>query len=97
MTDTKSPEKEQTKEVYVGAVIEINKNRINLIPSTPINQIKERGLKIALDQPLVLGTFGEAMDSICKDIDIENPLSKEKIEAIGSPFLKKGSNKNYKC
>ncbi|MGF1937816.1 MAG: hypothetical protein RM347_026095 [Nostoc sp. ChiQUE02] len=82
-----------TKEVYVGAVIEINKKRINLIPSTPIDQIKERGLKIALDQPLELGTFGEAMDSICKDIDIENPLSKEKIEEIGSPFLKKAATK----
>ena len=81
------------KKVYVGAVIEINQKRINLIPSTPINQINERGLKLSLDKPLALGTFGEAMKSICEDIGIDNPLDKKKIEEIDSPFLKKAAEK----
>ncbi len=81
------------KEVYVGAVIEINQKRINLIPSTPINKIDERGLKLSLEKPLPLGTFGDAMDSICKDIGIDNPLAEKKIEEINSPFLQKAAKK----
>lgn len=40
------------KEIYVGAVVEINQKQINLVPNTPINQIDERGLKLALYKPL---------------------------------------------
>lgn len=82
------------KEVYVGAVIEINQKRINLIPSTPVNQIDERGLKLSLDKPLELGKLQPAMDSICKDIGIkENPLSKQSLDKIESPLLKNVANK----
>ena len=93
-TDKKTDEKTDEKEYYVGAVIEINQKRINLIPSTPVNKIKDRGLKLALDKPLELGKFGKAMDSICKDIGIkENPLSEQKINEIDSPLLKNAAKK----
>lgn len=78
---------QQEKDIYVGAVIELNGNRVNLIPSTPINQIKKQGLKLALDKPVELGKFGVAMDSICKDLGIiEKPT--EKLKAIDTPLLK---------
>jgi hypothetical protein len=74
------------KEVYVGAVIEIHGQPINLIPSTPINQIDTHGLKLSLDKPVPLGSFGKAMKSICDDIGVNNPL--ETIKTIDFPLLK---------
>jgi hypothetical protein len=74
------------KEVYVGAVIELNQKRVNLIPSTPINQIDERGLKLSLDKRLELGKFGDAIDSICKDLGVSNPI--EKLKSIDVDILK---------
>lgn len=80
-------------EVYVGAVIEINDKPINLIPSTPINLIDDHGLKLSLDKPLELGKFGDAMNSICTDIGVQNPLSEEKLAKINSPLFTNVANK----
>ena len=81
------------KEIYVGAVVEINQKQINLVPNTPINQIDERGLKLALDKPLELGTFGDAINSICKDVGVENPLSEAKVEEYNITLFKNAVTK----
>ncbi|MEA5622215.1 hypothetical protein [Nostoc sp. UHCC 0251] len=78
---------QQEKDIYVGAVIELNGNRVNLIPSTPINQIKKQGLKLALDKPIELGKFGDAINSICKDLGIEEKPT-DTLAKIDTPLLK---------
>lgn len=87
--NTNANQNKKEKEIYVGAVIEINEQPINLIPSTPVNQIDKRGLKLALDKPVELGELSKAMDSLCKDMGIEsNPLSEQKLKEIESPLFK---------
>lgn len=96
MTEKEDKKEDSKNEFYVGAVIEINQKPINLIPSTPINKIKERGLKLSLDKPLELGEFGKAVVSIGKDLGIEeneNPLSPESLKKIESPLLKRVAEK----
>lgn len=83
MADSTPPK----KEVYVGAVIEINGNSINLIPNTPINQIDTHGLKLSIEKPVDLGPFGKAMTSICEDIGVDDPI--KKIKDIDFTLLKK--------
>lgn len=79
------------KEIYVGAVIELNQKQVNLIPSTPINQIDTKGLKLSLDKPLELGKFGDAIDSISKDLDITPPT--ETLKSIDTPLFKNIADK----
>lgn len=80
-------------QVYVGAVIEINEKPINLIPSTPINQIDTHGLKLSLDKPLDLGEVKKAMASICQDMGVGNPLSDENLNKINSPLFRNVADK----
>ena len=76
------------KEIYIGAVIELNEKRVNLVPETPINQIEKRGLKLSLDKPLELGTFGNAMGSICRDLGVKNEsLTKGEFPKTDVEFL----------
>lgn len=79
--------------LYVGAVIAINGKDINLVPSTPINQTDTYGLKLSLDKPVDLGTFGAAMASICNDIGVENPLDEAKINNMDVKILKTAATK----
>jgi hypothetical protein len=87
-TQTQETKLETKQEIYLGAVIEINEKPINLIPSTPINQIETKGLKLSLDKAVELGTLGKAMASLCKDMGIDDPLSEEKIKKIDTPLFK---------
>ncbi len=60
-----------TPDVYLGVQIEINNQVVDLIPQTPINQIKEKGFKLKLASPVNLGTLKQALPSILNGLGID--------------------------
>jgi hypothetical protein len=87
----------QSADFYLGVQIELNKQTVNLAPTTPINKIKTHGLKLKLESPLPLGTVKEALPSILDDLSIDpgnRPIDKDgKLQKTGVDFLDTVANK----
>lgn len=61
---------DQNTNVYVGVQINLNKQAVNLVPTTPINRIEKEGIEFQLDKPIDLGKVGDALTSIGEDLGV---------------------------
>ena len=93
--NTTNQQTNSSPNVYVGVQIELNKQVVDLIPETPINDIKNQGFKLRLASPVNLGTLKDALPSIFQDLGIsgDNSLIKDGKLTSGVELIDKIGNK----